>query len=249
MTPRTKKILKLLGMILIISSCSLAGFISNYNFHTHMAWEKSESPSIQDSEGGKKVEKAVGKSNTKTSRPFRPVPTPADPKLLATVSGSDLIRKLRECKTSDGELFYMVGWRRASNDALCQDGINIPIGSLSNASFVCPGEHSIDIGASFGDTAVPMALNSAPGGGRTIAFEPYTAAFTVLNWLSKLNPGLLIDPYQFPIDTKNGEWYGMRDSAFWSNANKRSKGAGQSFAARKLLPFLMETYGEDFIRK
>jgi len=256
-TPRTRKILKPLGIILIISSCSLAWFISNYNFHTFIAEEGSESPSSAAAEGGKtknigeqakKVEKAVGKSNTKVVRPFRPVPTPADPKLLATVSGSDLIRKLRECKTREGELFYMVGWKRASNDALCQDGINIPIGSLANASFVCPGEHSIDIGASFGDTAVPMALNTAPGGGRTIAFEPYTAAFTVLNWLSKLNPGLLIDPYQFPIDTKNREWYGISDSAFWSNANKRSKGAGQTFAARKLLPFLNETYGEDFIR-
>jgi len=253
--PRTRKILKLLGIVLLISSCSLAWFISNYNFHTYIAKERSESPTNPATQGGKTkiigelATKAVGKINTKIARPFRPVPSPVDPKLLATVSGSELIRKLRECKTSDGELFYMVGWKRASGDALCQDGINIPIGSLSNASFVCPGEHSIDIGASFGDTAVPMALNTAPGGGRTIAFEPYTAAFTVLDWLSKLNPGLLIDPYQFPIDTHNGEWWGMSDSAFWSNANKRTRGAGQSFAARKLLPFLNETYGEDFIRK
>jgi len=41
----------------------------------------------------------------------------------------------------------------------------------------------------------------------------------------------------------------MSDKAFYSNSNKRSKGAGQKFAARELLGFLKETYGEEFIKK
>jgi len=41
----------------------------------------------------------------------------------------------------------------------------------------------------------------------------------------------------------------MTDGAFYSNANKRQKGAGQKFASRELFSFLNETYGEAFIRK
>jgi len=99
----------------------------------------------------------------------------------------------------------MISWKRSSEDTMCEDALCFPIGQLSDAEFLCQGEHTIDIGASFGDTAVPMALRAAPRGGRTVAFEPYTAAFKVLSWLSKLNPGLLIDPYQFPIDVKDGD--------------------------------------------
>merc|ERR1719320_1711101 len=109
---------------------------------------------------------------------------------------------------------------RSTKDFTCEDALAPPVGQVSVSDILCPGEHTIDIGASFGDTTVSMALRAAYGGGRTVAFEPYTAAFTVLEWLSKLNPGLLIDPYQFPLDSKGGDWYGMSDGAFWSNANK-----------------------------
>jgi len=164
--------------------------VTNSNTNTYIAQKRIVNPTILDLKGAKsegkeapakELETPVVMASIEVANRFRPVPNPVDPKLLAKVRGSELIRELRECKTNEGELFYMVGWARSSVDTLCQDALHFPIGSLSDARFVCPGEHSIDIGASFGDTTIPMALLAAPGGGRTVAFEPYTAAFTVLD--------------------------------------------------------------------
>lgn len=71
-------------------------------------------------------------------------------------------------------------------------------------TFVQEGDTLLDIGAHSGDTSIPMALATGPGG-KVLAFEPNPHVFKILAHNCKLNPGRTnIIPFNFALDEKDG---------------------------------------------
>ena len=81
-----------------------------------------------------------------------------------------------------------------------------PSDFLSTLSSMRKYDVSIDIGACYGDTSVPMALRSH----EVLAFEPNPKSFEVLKANAVANPSLRITPHQYAVG-HDGEvmlWYG-----------------------------------------
>ena len=60
---------------------------------------------------------------------------------------------------------------------------------------------ALDIGACYGDTAVPIAINSQ----QVIAFEPNPFSFDILELNARLNPHLHILPHNFAVGMNDGD--------------------------------------------
>lgn len=71
-------------------------------------------------------------------------------------------------------------------------------------TFIRPGDVAIDVGAHTGDSTVPLALATGPGG-CVLALEPNPYVFTVLEQNASLNPGkAVIVPLNFAATSVSG---------------------------------------------
>lgn len=110
---------------------------------------------------------------------------------------------------------------------------------------------AIDIGAHIGDTTIPISYFAA----KTIAFDPSSWSYLVLNTNSVINPHLNIDTYNIAIGPTDGEIefeYGTSDQCNGgvSGAGKSEK---KSTKVKKpvvnLHQFLVKQYGVDIINQ
>ena len=110
---------------------------------------------------------------------------------------------------------------------------------------------AIDIGACYGDTAVPIAVNSQ----KVIAFEPNPFSFDVLKLNSDLNPHLHIHPHNYAVGVNDGEkltyTYGgdMCNGGIegsWKNSSQETSIEVETINVHS---FLRREYGEEIFQR
>jgi FkbM family methyltransferase len=110
---------------------------------------------------------------------------------------------------------------------------------------------AIDIGACYGDTAVPIAVNSK----KVIAFEPNPFSFDVLEFNSLLNPHLHIHPHNYAVGINDGEFlkftYGgdMCNGGIEGSWKDSSQETSIDVKTINMQSFLHREYGEEIFQR
>lgn len=91
-------------------------------------------------------------------------------------------------------------WRENNGREFINDMVN-DYKRLRSNSIIRPNGVSIDIGAHYGDTTIPMALMS----NITLAFDPSDLVYPVLKANAQINPHLNIHTFNVGIAQKDGE--------------------------------------------